>query len=269
MGGYFKGYYLKHQVGDFTIAFIPSISVTGGHLQIITNDFVEYYDYPMVDLTWPIRLANNTFALTGINIDTPRVQGVINYSSLTHLPKDIMGPFLHLPIPCKHGITSLHHHLSGYLVVDGKMIDFTGGVGYIESDYGSSFPQRYLWLQTNSFKQKASVMVAVATIELAVLKFWGTLAVVLVNNQQYTLTTYQGVKIVSATPQLLHLKQREFELIIKIEQAQGYWLKAPKGGSMSQLIKESNQTISSVRFYRNQELLLDEVSYHTSFEDQL
>lgn len=269
MAGYFKGYYLKHQVGDFTIALIPSISETGGHLQIITNDFVEYYDYPSVDLQWPITLGNSEFTLQGLRINTPRVKGQLTYTNLTPLPHDIMGPFLHLPIPCKHGVTSLHHQLSGQLTIDGKTIDFSGGIGYIEQDYGSSFPQRYLWLHTNNFQTKASVMVAVATIPVVLWKFWGTLVVILVNDKQYTMTTYQGVKIIQATATMIHLKQGPLELQITIEPSPGHWLKAPKSGKMTQLIKESNQTVATIRFWEHQVLLLDETSYHTSFEDQL
>ncbi|MCK7537696.1 MAG: tocopherol cyclase family protein [Marinilabiliales bacterium] len=33
-----------------------------------------------------------------------------------------------------------------------KMADFSGGRGYIEKDWGHSFPSAYVWMQSNHFQ---------------------------------------------------------------------------------------------------------------------
>ena len=35
-----------------------------------------------------------------------------------------------------------------------QTIDFTNGVGYIEGDSGTSFPESYVWVHCNDFSEK-------------------------------------------------------------------------------------------------------------------
>ena len=52
-----------------------------------------------------------------------------------------MGPFSYLSfMECYHGILSMKHSLEGTLSWNGQLIDFTNGIGYLEKDWGSSFP---------------------------------------------------------------------------------------------------------------------------------
>ena len=65
-----------------------------------------------------------------------------------------MGPFHYLPfLECNHAIISLRHHITGSLKVNNQKFQIIGD-GYIEKDWGRSFPQDYLWLQSNSCKRK-------------------------------------------------------------------------------------------------------------------
>ena len=51
--------------------------------------------------------------------------------------------------------------------IDGKTIDFTNGIGYIEKDWGKSFPNSWIWMQTNHFKyHNASLMASLSSISL-------------------------------------------------------------------------------------------------------
>ena len=47
---------------------------------------------------------------------------------------DRMGPFKYFPMECRHRIISMRHTLEGRLKLNGKEIDFTNGLGYIEKD---------------------------------------------------------------------------------------------------------------------------------------
>ncbi len=63
-----------------------------------------------------------------------------------------MGPYGWIPMmECNHGVVSLDHELTGILKVDGTPMDFTGGRGYAEKDWGKSFPAGYVWMQSNHF----------------------------------------------------------------------------------------------------------------------
>ena len=59
-----------------------------------------------------------------------------------------MGPFRFLPgMECSHGVISMGHALEGTLTLNGAVLDFAGGTGYVETDRGRSFPSAYLWTQ--------------------------------------------------------------------------------------------------------------------------
>ena len=77
-----------------------------------------------------------------------------------------MGPFAYFPfMECFHGVLSMKHRVSGSIVVNSKELIFNNGIGYIEKDWGRSFPKRYLWLQCNDFStEETSIMVSIADI---------------------------------------------------------------------------------------------------------
>ncbi|MEZ4893124.1 MAG: tocopherol cyclase family protein [Saprospiraceae bacterium] len=54
-----------------------------------------------------------------------------------------------LPRHPQHG----PYHLR-FLTINGEELDFTGGKGYMEKDWGRSFPSAYFWMQTNHFRSR-------------------------------------------------------------------------------------------------------------------
>ena len=42
---------------------------------------------------------------------------------------------------CYHGIVSMDHTVNGLIEINNEKIDFSEGRGYIEKDWGRSFPQ--------------------------------------------------------------------------------------------------------------------------------
>ena len=75
--------------------------------------------------------------------------------------------FSYLPMQCKHRIISMCHTLYGILKINGEAVSFENGIGYIESDRGTSFPKSYIWTQCSIPKeQPSSIVAAVADIPL-------------------------------------------------------------------------------------------------------
>ncbi|CAG8753600.1 202_t:CDS:2, partial [Cetraspora pellucida] len=59
---------------------------------------------------------------------------------------------------CNHGILSMNHRSNGNIELINEEnedyfqnIIFENGHGYIEKDWGTNFPQSYIWAQTNNF----------------------------------------------------------------------------------------------------------------------
>ena len=182
---FFEGWYIKLVTADLTeaYAFIPGISLTkdgeGSHafVQVLNGSSgeVQVVDFAVDDFYWnprafDVHIGINNFSLEGISLDlntekgsirgNVRFGGMIPWPVLFHSP-GVMGPFGWLPfMECNHGVLGLDHVLEGVLEFGDRVVDFTGGRGYIEKDWGSAFPKRWIWMQTNHFSQPETSLVA-------------------------------------------------------------------------------------------------------------
>ncbi|MDO5417789.1 MAG: tocopherol cyclase family protein [Lachnospiraceae bacterium] len=258
MRKYFKGFYFKHQKSDQTLCLIAGQADTGRFIQIITNDF-------SAKVPWT---KGNHFSRKGIrlNIRTPRITltGTIRYGRFSPIRYDIMGPFRFLPMECRHGIISMRHRLYGSVRLNGKTIDFTDGVGYIEMDSGCSFPSSYLWIQANEFISRTanvcvqsevqseagcSIMAAAASIPFCGLHFRGCICVIQYEGKEYRLATYLGVRVVLCTENRLILKQGRYRLDIRMKSRNARRLSAPAQGKMTRRILEAASCPAEFAFY--------------------
>ena len=260
MSNYFEGYYYKHQKNNDTLCLIVGKSNSESFIQIITNNAAFQVPY----------LKDNFFSERGVrlNIQTEEVtlKGEVSYGNLTPLKYDIMGPFAHLPMECKHGIVSMYHDIDGQMVLNGKMLDFSGGVGYIEKDEGRSFPKSYVWVQSNDFKEKCSVFASVATVPFLCFHFVGAIAVVLYRGVEHRFATYLGAKVLACTENQIILKQGRMQLEIWLRPDAGMQLAAPENGEMTRTILENPSCFANFKFYIDNRLVFDLNSDHTSFE---
>ena len=98
------------------------------------------------------------------------IQGTVHFANLNPWPvrflsPGVMGWYAFLPfMECFHGVLSLDHRISGQLKTDNETISFDEGRGYIEKDWGRSFPEAYIWMQCNHFDEDLSLMLSVARI---------------------------------------------------------------------------------------------------------
>ncbi|MDF2804212.1 MAG: hypothetical protein K0S61_4117 [Anaerocolumna sp.] len=268
---YFEGWYFKHQIGNQVIAFIPGINLGAdgkkkGFIQIISNENSYYIDFPYERCKFNrkkcyVKIGANVFSKKGIkvNLHTPDIQitGKIKYGSLERIKYCIMGYYRYLPfMECKHEVISMKHSLKGYLNIFDNRLKLTEGRGYIEKDWGHSFPSQYTWLQCNRFKgEDASFMLSIAKIPYLGFEFLGCICVIHYKGKEYRFTTYLGVKIKCATKTEIYLKQGKYKLIIFLDQEKsneendvkssekrkfGYQLNAPAFGEMNRPIKEDH-----------------------------
>lgn len=268
----FSGTYYKHQKGGQAAALIAGKTADHAFIQVITNTVSHYFRYPL----WAyksgkaVEIGTNVFSEAGIKVRIKQkgvsISGELQYHGLTPLRYDIMGPFMLLPMQCRHKITSLHHRLTGSMSVCGETMDFTGGTGYIEGDSGSSFPEHYSWLQCNAFPEKACVTVSVADIPFLGMHFPGCICVVHCKGTEYRLATYLGAKILCRDEKRIRLVQGRLRLEIDIEAGAEHTLIAPAKGQMSRQIREQIVCGARFRFLKNGQMLFDAYSKYASFE---
>ena len=261
------------------LAIIPGRADDGAFVQVITNNRSYNIPYPLSvfrkgrdSLTCrdSLRVGNNTFSPSGLALDISHpeltLSGEIRYTDLTPVRGDIMGPFRFFPMECRHGVGSMNHSLCGAVTLNGEVLDFTGGSGYMESDSGRSFPGQYIWVQCNDFEQNVSIVASVAWIPFYGLSFWGCICVVWINGREYRLATYNGVKILRCEPGFLDIRRGKYRLTITIGTDKGQSLAAPRSGAMKRVIRESLSCPAQFRFTEGDSVLLDSRSNHTSYE---
>ena len=265
---YFEGWYYKIVDKDekHSLAFIPGVAFDkdgNGHSFIQVIDSLEYnteyFKFPLADFSYSkkdldISIGSSTFRNNQIDLNLTNeqysVSGHLDFSDIIPFPKTmtrpgVMGPFSFVPfMECYHGVVNIDHKISGSLMINNEEVDFTDGYGYIEKDWGKSFPNWYVWIQSNYFSTKdASIMFSIADIPWFSKSFTGFLSFLKIKEEIYMFATYTGAKI-------KHLEYSNGVIDITIEDKKhlltisGSYdksgiLKAPKNGLMERTISES------------------------------
>ncbi len=279
---YFEGWYFKVVSADeqYAMAFIPGISM-GKHGEI--HSFVqvmdgkacraEYHRFAAGDFRpegnrFGVGVGKNYFSGEQIQLDLPDISGEIRFQNTTPWPKmlgapGIMGWYSFVPfMECFHGIVSLNHSLEGKLKIAGKEIDFTGGKGYIEKDWGRSFPRAYVWMQTNHFDthDRASLLASVAHIPWLGSYFIGFISGFWLDGRLFKFATYTGAhKYLEIRDEevILIFKNPGSELRITAKQAAGTALISPISGEMTGKINESLQSTLQVELLQGRQRIFE------------
>ena len=217
-----------------------------------------YIRYPLeafsfTDEPFSLRIGDNFFTETAITVNlnehTKHISGTLNLGSFTAIKKSwispgIMGFFTYIPkMECYHGIISMHHTINGSLTIDHRKIDFDHGTGYLEKDWGSSFPKAYIWLQCNSFADETvSLFLSIAHIPFMKMSFKGFICNLSVNNKEYRFATYNQrkmklAKVENGRISVIFTNHESILKIVGVSKRPGVLI-APHLGKMKDKIKE-------------------------------
>ena len=285
---YFEGWYFKliDSSRQTVLAVIPGISIgknredAHAFIQFIdaVSGHTEYFRFPFEAFSsdqsrFDVHIGKNHFSESGMEIDlrsdTMRISGSLRFDRIEKYPKSffspgIMGPFSFVPgMECYHGIVNMSHEINGSLTIEGNRIDMTGGEGYIEKDWGKSFPQSWIWMQANHFETHGvSFMFSLARIPWLGRSFVGLISFLKTPEGFYRFATYNGGKVSRLSMQgnaiQIRLRNAGYHLEISAFYAPGGILKAPKNGMMHRKIEES--------ITANVKILLSDRKGNTLFE---
>jgi hypothetical protein len=219
---YFEGWYFKLISADEAQrwAIIPGVFLgENGHAFIQVMNGVSgqsaYHQYPLQDF-WAseekflVKIGPNEFDLQHIqlqiNDELGSVEGEVRFEGIQPWPvkltsPGIMGWYAWVPrMECYHGVLSLDHALRGQLRFDDHVqpvkADLNGGRGYIEKDWGQSFPEAWVWFQTNHFGLPGTSLTAsVAVIPWLGSAFRGLIIGLWHAGQLYRFATYNGARV--------------------------------------------------------------------------
>lgn len=289
---YFEGWYFKNSNGKDTISFIPGINISNkdkqAFIQVITNNSSYFIPYNINEFEsnispFYIKIGNNFFSKEKMHIDIKddkkniSIYGNINYSNSRNintniLNPNIMGPFSYVPfMECNHAILSMKNNVYGSISINNTKLNFNQGLGYIEKDWGCSFPKSYIWCQGNNFqKSNASFMISIADIPFKLFNFRGIICVLIIDNKEFKFTTYNNSKIIKydINNNLINitLKQNNYSLILETEYNIGHKLSAPVRGKMEKDIFESISSSITITLKKGNKTVFSDTSTNCGLE---
>jgi tocopherol cyclase len=292
---YFEGWYFKHVSNDLNHvwSFIPGISLSknGSHafIQVINgiSGASEYINYHLDEFRWNnntlhLEVGNSVFTdkFIDLNIQNDKltVSGHLEYSNIITYPGSIFSPgimgwYSFVPfMECKHGIVSANHKITGSIKVNGAEYDFSGGKGYIEKDWGTSFPEAWLWIQANSFNDSnCSFSFSVAKIPWLGKFFIGFVAFLYYKNRFLMFSTYNNSEITrikhSSQTIELDLRNHDYRIMATVLKSTFGELRAPVSGDMTRRIKESIDSEVTINLFdKRNNLIYNDTSKRAGLE---
>ncbi|HUX49821.1 MAG TPA: tocopherol cyclase family protein [Spirochaetia bacterium] len=277
---YFEGWYFKLVSRDCSSAYaiiagialgkLSSKSRGNAFIQIIDGKTTEtaFVSYPVDQFRFSrsrfeISIAENYFSGDRIHlaVDRPemRLSGTVEFSSQVPYPSTLfspgaMGPYAFAPfMECYHGVVSMNHRLDGALTigirtaegaVESGLVKFDGGGGYIEKDWGRSFPSSWIWMQSNHFPEgSTSIMVSIGRVPWLGNAFSGFMIVLWHAGRMLTFATYTGARLttlsLSDVDVTIEVRDRTHTLHVRGYRAASGILVAPVEGRMERRIHES------------------------------
>ncbi|HBH06362.1 MAG TPA: hypothetical protein DDX92_07145 [Flavobacteriales bacterium] len=293
---YFEGWYMKQvsDDGSFYFAVIPGIALDkngNGHafIQLIEgeSDHTEYIRYELSDFDFELntfrgRIGSNTFRFDGLELDLTEkgipFQAKLSFDFPKVDPSWWISPgrvnwYSWLPgMQCYHLVVSPFHHVKGTVKLNGNTYTFNKGHGYIEKDYGRSFPNSWIWLQCNNFgMDEASIMYSEGDVVWAGVKFRGFICTLICNGKSYLFATYTTARVRHFSDKNGLLKIRitssKYVLDISANGDTGGILRAPVDGQMKRDILETLHAEVNIKFCtRQNELIYEGKGTRAGFE---
>ncbi|PHI21690.1 hypothetical protein CEQ90_01425 [Lewinellaceae bacterium SD302] len=280
---YFEGWYFKLVDPELDVAYaiIPGVSMGEDgeqHAFIQVLDGVaatsSYHRFAFEEFQakkdrFAVSIGENHFSADELELNLSDLKMKVTNKVAVPWPSrraapGVMGWYGYVPgMQCYHGLVSLHHRLEGWLEdQNGKRAFSKQAVGYIEKDWGKSFPNAWVWLQSNHLNHPApnSLMVSVADIPWLGTSFVGFLSTFLFDGELHTLATWTGAKAklhFKANQVTIELSDKKRLLRVTGRPGAGGDLASPIQGAMTGKINESLRAELAVSFRYRGELLYE------------
>jgi tocopherol cyclase len=299
MKSYFEGWYYKladKNEGNIC-AVIPGVSFDkeGKHphsfIQFLDDSgtLSHYFSFPVEQFRFSrskpeFQIGNSFFSPNRIelNIDdkSNSIRGALDFQDIKPWPVTLFSPgamgwYAFVPfMECYHGVLSFDHLIRGCLEINGKSVDFSGGRGYTEKDWGRSFPGYHVWIQTNHFDMPGtSLMVSIANVPWLRKSFDGFLIGLWHQGSLFKFATYTGAAITvfhyDREKLVIHVRSKANRLEIEVSYKKGAELKTPVLGEMQGRLSESLAAETKIKLFSlkgSESLIFEGTGRHTGLE---
>lgn len=298
---YFEGWY--HKIVDASeehiYAIIPTIALNRkeltSHCAIqffdAVNATTEYFKFPIEEFKnlsnkkFEISIGKNYFSLERSHLDIDqhgyKITGDLNYIDPFPWPKKFLQPgamgwLSYIPfLETYHSVVSMNHKIHGKISINGEIVNFENGKGYIEKDWGKSFPVAWIWTQSNHFSnQNLSFMFSIAKVPFLRMRFNGFLSAIWYEGKFFKFATYTGAKVKSlnVNPDNIQIlvEDKKYSLYFEVSKKgiESISLKAPQEGIMSGRIAESINSEIKLKLFdkKKRNIIIDDLGVNAGFE---
>ncbi len=279
---YFEGWYFKLVDSQMknTFAFIPGvffspageydhafIQVADGVKKKFTYERFSTEEFSAARDVFSVNVAGSSFGRSGLDFnllgEEAKIKGRVDFSRHLTWPDNFLNPgsmgfYNYIPkMQCYAQVCSMDFDLNGSLEINGQFVDFRGGKGYIEKNWGAAFPYSWIWIQCNNFlKAHASLSCSLAHIPFPLSSFRGFLVGLYVGDCCYEFTTMNRSKAEvnqKGTDVVMYLKNRHHSLTIDCETNSEDFilLNGPRGDRMVPLVQENLHGLVKITLKEN------------------
>ncbi len=284
---YFEGWYqrITDEINNINYSFIFAITKdeTDPHSFIQVFDGVKneskYYRFEASDFYFSkntIFIKDNYLSLDSmyLKVDDLEISTLFseskklnryyrNHSAMSFLSK--------FPLECFQEIIIMDGMYKGEITIDNNLLNISGKT-YLEKTYGTSFPEKWIWIQGNHFNKDVSLSFSFGIIPLFKRKIKGFVAIINYNNKEYRFATYNlsRIKIVSRTESQVEIliKKRRYKLMINAKLVKPVSLLGPsKNGVMNLEVFESINSLATLTFSKGKKIIFDTMGRSVGFEN--
>lgn len=269
---YFEGWFHKIYSAKYKTSFILIYGYTTGNsdkkfgfIQVhIPNQqvLIMYFDKNEVFCDpnkHVVRMGEHIFTSNKIDINTKEmgIQLHLTDNQSIRTFKNSMGYNYVIPnLPCYHAILNKSHLVSGEIRTEKTNFVMDQDMGYLEKNWGTSFPENYIWLHAvDPTNAEVNLLFSQAEIKWMGGAFLRHLGYLNFENECIDLRQLENPIVsnsfVNPEKQLIHISSKLIELEISIVLGEQVLFKGPEDGALQRDIIHYTDAIIEVKLKRN------------------
>jgi len=266
-GWFQKVYSKKHQASCIIIYGYATHNSydTCGFIQILTpHSPPDILYFPKHEISFDhdrhiVRMADNMFTTKEIIISIQDIDINLNLVNNHPIPtfKNSMGYTYYIPnLPCYHSVMNTAHQVTGNIRNKNAEYSFDQDMGYMEKNWGTSFPESYFWLHAiDPYNADVSILFSIAEIQWLGKSFIKHVGHLRIEGKHIDLRTLKDIsisdKIISEKKRCVNFRSKELELDIWITYGKKVTFKAPNQGNMSRDISHHTDALIAICIKHN------------------
>jgi tocopherol cyclase len=188
-----------------------------------------------------VRMGENLLTTESIQIHTNDIHMFLKLTNnqVTQTFKNSMGYYYFVPhLPCYHSVLNAAHQVSGEIQLKEARYVLNNENGYLEKNWGTSFPESYIWLHAvDPLDAKVSMLFSIAEIKWLGIKFLKHVGHFCFDDKQIDLRSLNNFAFTYQRPSKdnyqIQIKSSTLQIEISIALGNNILFKGPQGGKLS------------------------------------